>query len=725
MLISPLLIRRKSTIELDFEINQENLKSSSSQVKDNLFLHGIIYSSDFLFDAIIKYLSNEKTRKKKFKQTRRGVMKFYNRAKYDSTPLSTFTEIKLFELGIKKNLKSKRTKIFVEPNLFLFQFILDFFREYPEHFCGMKYCINKTTLAHNNELRFISSIKNEIGITLTSEEILVHTYEFFKSKSAINFKDLKIWFQEEFQAPEHKAVNLLKLLISNGFFILSDRPNLLTENNKCEAFINFLKEQLVDEGTNHISELIDILNNLDELIKKYSLEIDINDVNEKLKVIMTLFNHYFLKLEKCLKIEAINFPFKNYNLIYIDLVDESTEGIEIKDFDLKINAVQDFIENFYIPSEWGELQRLIDQFYKKNYGDNNKVQFIDFYLKFFAYFEREAHFIDLFKNEKSEKIEVFEHEMKNSLKKFIEQEKMSFEKKYINLEGILLKKYCNDKRKHSHSLYFNLIGDDLISINTISDGYGRAESRFIKYYEKKYQNVFHNLTNNHHQNETVFELSDYNFFNANLHTNLASSEIDYHLNHYYSEDTYKINLNEIFVTCRNNEIILINTDGKKLYPININLQNEGQRSQLFRFLVSFNSAPKLYLNLLYKLIDEIFIEIQTDKSIQYVPGVKITDKVIYSFEHWIVKKRYSELVIKTSIMNDRHHQLILFLKLNKVPLICFIQFDDGDKYTKPEFFDLNSIIYFEIFEKKVNDLFFIIHPMDCANNESYISTWYA
>lgn len=689
-----------------------------------MFLHGVIYSSDFLFDATINYLCTEKARPKKVRQTENGLVKFYNRANYDSTPLNTFTEIKLFEYSPNEYSQSRNNFIFVQPNLFLFQFILDLFRENPEHFQCIRYIVNKSIVSRNDVLRFFSPIRNEIGITTINERFILDIFKLLREEDFISFSELKKLIQHQFDLDEESVLKLLKTLIFNGFFVFSDAPNLLTSKNKCLVFIEFLNSQMREERNIYFTELIVILNDLNRFIESYTLDSNLMLINNELKRIYSLFSTYFERLSEEIKISSLYFPFKKYNIVYVDLVDLEPGQLQIKDFDVMLQDIQGLIDCFYFPSEFTLIQGLMKEFFQKTYTNESNVDLIKFYLDFFSDLEDDSERLKIMKNQRLIEFEKFELGLRKVLEDYIEQVGVNPEDSFISLKEINFLKRNFSNLRNSHSLYFNIIDNGTISINSISDGYGRAESRFIQYFDQKYQDLLCELNRGNHNNHKVFELSDYNFFNANLHNNLAPYEIDYQLNHYYSNTTKKINPNNIFVNLENDELILIDSEGNKLYPINVNLQNEEQRSQFFQFLNSFNSSPSLYLNILYKIVDEIFIKRQLNAKIQYIPGVKISEHVIYSFEHWMIKERYSQIVPSHLNIHTRQMLLIEFLRTRNIPITCFIQFDLGRDYSKPEFFDLNLLVYFNGFEKQVNDLFFIVHPINCASNASFISTWY-
>jgi hypothetical protein len=730
--VVPYLITRTSTQKRIDSSNSRNtaIKSINELCKNSFFLNAIIFSTDYLFESIKKYLPNDSSSiKKKERQTIKSILNIHSRATYDCTPFNTFTEISISKLKkIKQPTFQKNHKqeyfIINEVNLQLIRYILDYISKNIEKFNNISIEVNTNFWLKQNTLNFVTPDQKEIAINsiLNTNEIQ-EIITFINKNKTIKFHEVLSYCVISFNEKTEDVIIFLKELIKLGVLRIRKNYNVL-QPSRLENTIKLLKS--IQNESNSLQCLIVPLSKLESLMLNLSLDSNLSFVYEELKEINSKIKLYYIK--HC-EIQESDYPFKHYNLIYQDLINKSVHNFDYNQAFKLATTIENYISKLNFPS----LQQLelesMRGYYLKNFKERKKVLVLEFYLLYSnsdeVKLEYKTNLIKAacFKTKYTQLIEdVFKTKIQETYHLGIIHLKLE-ELPYLSFDECLdLKEQSN-----SQSVYFS-VKDKEFLIHTFLSGYGRAESRFLNFFDNKIKDIYKTMNTKHNLGRKTMEFSDFSFFNANLHSELCIAELDLKQEHTYFKDSKKISLDKIFVKEEKNSIVLVDEEDNILSPLNVFLEETAEKSFLFNFFNKFTNSREVRISLLIDTINKIVEKENIDNQVIFYPKIILDNDIVLAMKHWKISIIALKIYIKDKNKIIENELVKSFLIDRNIPLMGYVQYGVGENLTKPYFIDLNNPYYLDNFISTIerND-FFIIHEyiFDDDVERNFILTWYS
>lgn len=732
--VVPYLITRTSTQKkvLLESNNLQNKKKSLDLIfklcRDSLFLNAIIFSTDYLYESIGKYLPNDVNLiNKKGRQTIKSILNLYSRSAFDCTPFNTFTEISVSELNenmgsIFSPCKEKEYTLKSEINLYLIRYILDSISANVEKFENVEIEVNSSVWLNKNSLSFLSPKQKQIAINSISNTKEIQEIVLFINKNgALKFNELLLFCIDNYDEDKESVINFLKELINLGLIRIRKEFNVL-EKNRLNNTIIFL-ESIKDE-TNFLECLINPLVKLENLISNLSLNSNLDIINKELKIINHEIELYYKKHSQ---IADDYYPFKHYNLVFQDLINKSVNHFNRNTANILAKTLEDYIRKLDFPSlDQLDLNSFHD-FYLKKFNNKEKTSLLEFYL---AYFNSDEMKSDFKLNLK--KVYELKMDMVHLLKKTLEikiQESYSMGIIHVKLEDLaclnINKKSNITAQTISQSVYFSIKGKESL-ISMFLSGHGRAESRFLQFFDESVKDAYRDMNTKHYLGSRTMEFSDFSFFNANLHSQLCEIELDLKQNHTYFKDVQKISLDKLFIRIKNNSIQLVDNENNLISPLNVFLEETREKSFLYKFLNKFTPSREIKINLLIDTINNLIEKDTIDKQVVFFPKIILDNNIVIAMKHW----RVLIMGFKNLFDNKNIKERLLKRYFNDwgIPLMGYIQYGDDELITKPYFIDLNNTFYQDSFFSSIEKYkFFIIHEYltDNEDERNFILTWYS
>ena len=637
--------------ELNAHIQKRDILSVKNMFKDDLFLKAVYLSSRYFYTVALQWLQDDDI---SFKNEDKVLLTFY---KYYSRICSRATPYGLFAGFSSGNISNENTQIefkdnYLDPkiriDLLALKKIKDSIIDQNENFKKILYYPNNTIYNINNIIRYVEWDKNynysiaEIDKTLLLERILE------SSKSGISYTQLaEIIHKEENEASTEDINDFIIFLLQNK--ILVDRlPPYLTDMN--DPIIE-LEQQL--ETYKIDSEKSEIIKNIREINTGNIINIEkIDSIYEKNKDIL---NENLQLLQVDLKLNLEKNQINDKIIKKITQVTHELSGIAINK---PVEDINTFCRKFYekYEEEEVELTKVLDPQLGIGYGlqiSGNVEETPLLQNVFFSYRNSETYeispilktvlskYIDYFSVNNGKPIKLTKEDVDNSSTNELTTE---MHDSYYLFGNILVNN--EEDINENNFKFFNKASLPAPNFNTVL-------SRF-SYHDEVLKSKIEKLQNNSDDviYAEVINSSNDRVGNVLLRPNFCQYEIPY-----ISEtkgDKTKINIDDIMISIRNNEIILRSKSlNKRIKPVMSTAYNyHTDQLSIIRFLGDVQY---------YNVYRGFRWEWGALSDNNYLPRIEYKE-IILSEARWkLNKNQYSIAKLKT------------YLQENKIPKYCNIK----------------------------------------------------
>jgi hypothetical protein len=145
-------------------------------------------------------------------------------------------------------------------------------------------------------------------------------------------------------------------------------------------------------------------------------------------------------------------------------------------------------------------------------------------------------------------------------------------------------------------------------VNVVLPGYGKYMGRFMHLFEESLTNeIIQWNKEQEKENEIFAENTDASFFNANLHPWVLSQEIELPGGHNRLDKEHRIQVADLFIKYEDNKLVLYAKKlNKTVQVLDLGFQSLMGRSKLYQLLCEFGKNNFFNLNALLKIFNERF-----------------------------------------------------------------------------------------------------------------------
>jgi len=637
--------------ELNTHIQKSDILSVKNIFKDDLFLKAVYLSSRYFYTVAIQWLQNDNILFNNEDKVLLTLYKYYSRICSRATPYGLFAGFSSGDIS-NENTQIEFKENYLDPkvriDLLALKKIKDSIIDQDENFKKILYYPNNTIYNINDIIRYIEWDKNynysisEIDKTLLLEKILEN------AKNGINYSELaEIIHQEENEATIEDIHDFIISLFQNK--ILVDRlPPYLTDMS--DPIIE-LEQQL--ETYKIDSEKSEIIKNIKEINAGNTINIEkIDSIYEKNK---DIFNENLQLLQVDLKLNLEKNQINNKIIKKITQVTHELSGIAINK---PVDDINTFRRKFYekYEEEEVELIKVLDPQLGIGYGlqiSGNVEETPLLQDIFFSYKSNETYEIspilktvlskysDCFSANNGKSIQLTKEDIDQSS---TSQSATEMHDSYYLFGNILVNNEENINENNFR--FFNKASLPAPNFNTVL-------SRF-SYHDEFLRSKIEMLQTDSDDviYAEVINSSNDRVGNVLLRPNFYQYEIPYISD--TKEDKTKININDILVSIRNNEIILRSKSlNKRIKPVMSTAYNYHiDQLSIIRFL-----GDVQYYNV-YRGFRWDWGALSDNN---YLPRIEYKE-IILSEARWkVIKNRYSITKLKT------------YLQENKIPKYCNIK----------------------------------------------------
>ncbi|GAB3742783.1 lantibiotic dehydratase [Spirosoma lituiforme] len=664
--------------------NEDINKTLVNILKDPKIINAIFLASPSIFQELEKHIDFSKSYEVFKEKTLFALIKYLARMSHRSTPFGLFTSISLGEIN--------NESISLQKNSCTSVVLLDYTIEYQlyqrinEIGCLKKHLLfypNYTIYSLNNNIFYINvEFDKEISYILSSfekDDFLLGLLQ--KINGEISYYDLvNIITEEGFDVNE--ASLYVDDLINNN--ILLSELTFTNRNSKCS--LQFLSELLAKNILN--CSFID-----SDLAILKSYQIVINNILSILdKIKLNIDNGYEFNLQNysdniLTLISSINLSYDPNKVLQIDLIEKAGNNI------ISNQLLKDVSESIGILNKLSSpvINSSLDQFKK------------DFFLKF------DDQLVPLLKV--LDKNYGFEYGVRNNHNL---STSIVFSKKDFLLHSILLdlkdKNFTIDLANYDLTHFeenWNNVSASFSCLIQIYEAYDKNQIVIREVGGSSAVNILNRFGHldasllRHIENILSFESTVSTGLTANVThlPNIKSGNIirssvsrSYEINVFSicSDKSVSIPLNDIFVTVKNDDIILFSrTLNSRIFPkidnaYNVNFTN----LSIFQFLNDVgNVGKKISMTFDWGNLKQFF---------SYFPRVKYKNCIV-SLASWIIKK--SDIPLNLLKNEDSGIDLFNFL-VEKFQLPFVFNISEGDQLL---FIDIRNKVLFAIFKKHLNN----------------------
>ena len=638
-------------INLNSYIEKENIYMVKKVFNNDLFLKSIYLSSRYFYTVAVQWLQNDKVSFNREDKILLTLYKYYSRISSRATPYGLFAGFSSGDISVEKT-QIEFNENYLEPkirvDLLALKKIKDSIIYNNENLKKIHYFSNNTIYKLNNIIRYIEWDKNynysisEIDTTILLDKILE------VAKEGVSYQNLaQIIKNEANEASVEDVENYIHFLFQNK--ILVDRlPPYLTDVN--DSIIE-LQNQL--NTYKIVSEKLEIIKNIKEINSENTINIDkIDSIYDKNKDIL---NDKLQLFQVDLK---LNLEKNQINKKIITKITQITDELNSIAVNKPVEDINTFRRRFYEKYEEQEVEliKALDPQLGIGYG-----------LQTSGNVEETPLIQDIFFSYKNHKTYEVSPILKTILNKYSDHFSINNARPIILTKEDIENATTDQKSNKFHDTYYlfgNLLVDNNEEINENNfkffnksslpaPNFNTVLSRFAYYDEALRSKIEESLKDSDEviYAEVVNSSSD-RLGNVLLRPNFYQYEIPY-----ISEttgDKTKINIDDIMVSIRNNEIILRSKSlNKKIKPIMSTAYNYHiDQLSIIRFLGDIQ-----YYNIFrgFKwdwgaLSDNI-----------YLPRIEYKE-IILSEARWKISKNHYNI----SKIRD-------FLQENKIPKYCNIK----------------------------------------------------
>ncbi|WP_412851001.1 lantibiotic dehydratase [Chryseobacterium sp. PMSZPI] len=637
--------------ELNSYIQQGDLLSVKKMFKDELFLKAVYLSSRYFYTVAVQWLQNENISFNTEDKVLLTLYKYYSRICSRATPYGLFAG---FSSG---NISSEITQIkfkedYLDPkiriDLLALRKIKDSIIHHDDNARKILYFPNNTIYNLNNIIRYIEWDKNynysisEIDTTALLEKILE------VSKNGIGYPELAQIIQlEENEASEEDIDAFITSLFQNKILVDRLPPYLTDINNPVIELEQQLKSYKIDSGKS------EIIKDIEEISTGNTIDIErINSIYENNQDIL---NENLQLLQVDLK---LNLQKNQINDKIINKITQATHELNGIAVNKPVEDINTFRRKFYekFEDEEVELSKALDPQLGVGYGlqiSGNVEETPLLQDVSFSYKNNESYdisrilktvlckYADYFSNNNGNPIKLTEDDINVSS---INQPINKLHDTYYLFGNILVN---NDEDIHEHNFkFFNKGTLPAPNFNTVL-------SRF-SYHDEVLRSKIEKLQGDSDDMiyaEVVNSSSD-RVGNVLLRPNFYQYEIPY-----ISEtkgDKLKIDIDDIMVSIRNNEIILRSKSlNKRIKPV---------MSTAYNYHIDQLSIIRFLGDIQYYNVYRGFVwDWGALSDNNYLPRIEYKE-IILSEARWkLRKKQYNNTTLR------------VYLQENKVPKYCNIK----------------------------------------------------
>jgi len=592
-----------------------------SLLKNDDFKKGLIISSSSLYSAMDTYLKSISSKlNRKLEQTERGLLRYYTRMSMKATPFGAFCNIVPGRIiNANSNNGKYKTNFEFNGNLIEKESLIllnkEIFGILKEYILKQKDIRKELRLELNPTLekfdettfRFLTESEGkEIFQRVNINPVLEYFIMVLEGNNEIKYSELVNMFvkADEVDANKEEIEEYLDKLIDIGFLrfrigipdqelnwdsllidILQSIESPTTK--KIIDFLSQLQQKVSDYSTSLIDERAKYLADLDELLKTYFKEFEIE---KELRGDLTFYEDTTSDCYTTIPSEALK----------------------------EIHAILDKYINFtqrlaYPRTEHIAMRHFYDTHYKDNDGEVNLLRFYEDYYRehFKTHLEKQQKVQAKQKDEELKNYNVmnpFNIEIVDKILKaqknigdlIIEKWQSNLNAEEIKIDLSDIEKITNeipgiDNTPFSASLFSQVVIKNNNSIELILPdgkfllGNGKYFSRFLRLFTDEEQSELFEK-NNELTNDHIAEINRDENFNANLHPPLTTWEIKYPTNE-GGLTQESIKCTEITVDADKNDRhslkLLHRPTGKFIIPLDLGFLNPNMRPPLYQLLSKF------------------------------------------------------------------------------------------------------------------------------------------
>jgi len=727
----------------------EEKRYLKEMARSEVLTKGLLLSSNNLLKRLETYSrTSPDLHKKKERQTEQGLLRYFTRTCLKTTPFSSFTSLSLgtikdfslkedcFSKSIAGNLPPQRSH--TRLNNFILKYLILHFANIPEIYEQFGLRINPTLRIKEGCYFFLLNVNNNESFqTIAVEPQIDYIIEFVnKCTSDIPIYELinQIIKEEKIDADFDELSAFLNRIVSYGLLeidwkVSGSDPHW--DNMLCKLFLDFSRKTVlcekIHETLSNLRLFCELYVDADTTSRSEILNnavVCLSDLCEQLKKVLILDND--TSNESSFRQQLPGpFPFKMENIF---LEDTSIDGqielnhsevIEIANCATKMIAKMELFDNRQA------FKETLYDFFCKKYLNINEVDFLQFYedLSREGLLLNKNILANFGKETDSEKLkdkwqEIFIDELKkkqntDSVIICITDELLSAVNHRLgymprDIDGRSYTMMIQPSR--SREVRNNKLQVFLFSVAT---GYGKMTGRYYYMFDPIVHQKQFEYNTTHKSEGVVAELTDANYFNANLH--FAGTEVEISSSGSQNNQPLEkqISAKELLILKSGSTLTLVDRKSRKnILPIDLGLQALSERSHLYQLLDKFSPATQIgYYPICFGVNYECG---NIDKEgIIRCPRIVYEDQLIIQRRSWTIpfnkiplrKQSESDLDFFIRVNAWRSHHLLPtygFITLwirNKIytdhDVLKRLKHDDY----KPQYMDFTSPIMLLLFEK--------------------------
>jgi len=717
-----------------------------NECNNQLFLNGLLASSDSLYENLLKLLDEKRPKKinKKFRQTVEGVLDYYIRSSFKTTPFNSFTKIEINDLTSPFSYDNQFEGLYSNVNTELYGYFLKKIELDIINNTRLNLRINETlTLYHGAYLFWFNNLNIDNFQTLERSDVLDYILKKYNNKkftvnSLIN--DLLLIVDASFVELQNYIIDLIR----TGVILLSHNKSVIS-TSRDENFISILEEN--SNKTNLYTQLIKRIKILQEESNKLSL----NDYEsyKKIEGVWAELQTYFIQDENNksfidssnnlgVKNNIRHFPFKKYKLIYSDYYEVSKTPYERGNLDSKILTIDSYLKSLVFFDSKSKHIDLIESMFLEFIKDSKSKE-----AKLLAFYK---YYYEKLKSKKvdiEEKFTQWEDEEKVAIQKIENEIKSNPQTKsdeiVVSLSVIqrAMSNYRTSKIRHdksAFSCYFMPISNNEWVLEGTGLGLGMTIGRFLNPEGfKKMSNKINQINASNYPDYLICDMTDESIFNGNIHPQFSDNEIIFNSQSYLFDNSNKIHISDILITMKNGKIMLLDSNSKKpILPIILSLQMLNQRSGLYQFLSLF--SPQQVLGFRPILLSCSNFSKNIDGDVKIFPRIKIDNGIIIKRKRWLIHTTRLKI-----ILNSPKEYILVEIKLFLEKLGCKNEFfikSNEESSLKSVYCNLDNPLFYKQLKKIISksDRVLIterlpssenLSELDFSTPEEHIVSWYS
>lgn len=600
--------------------------------KRNYLSNGFLFASEKL-----SYQVGKSTYYKKQKQkTVFTLLKYLTRSITKTTPFSTFNAVFCIE---KKNdgfniMKAKQSSC-IHPNNLLFLYIKKIMLHLPEAKKTFSLSINTSILETEQDYSFFINIDNNDFLKrIKRTDATDFIKDAVEEKRDIKYGELLLFLQKETGKSEEEAAAFLEQLLSEGFLLIHFPVSIYHEN-----WVSILEQYISSKPEFRGHRILSAISTLLIKVDNARREMEVKESALDRKMILQAVSRQFSNLKVVVYKHLPNFSFHSIgerlsssDLYYEDFMANDPNKIPPNYFDLyedKLNRLKALLGSF---DEKATIRDLFKSIIIKKFG-GKPAPLLSFFQIYFNQKER-------FETEGHEKFVEHLVSPEQNFSKIIYALENCTDSE-LDLNKIGLRESENKIVTPSGLFVQTLEGPEspMLVINGELSGYGKNISRFLAYFDPKITSAFVDHLKSAYPDAIIADVHDASIHNANAYPVFTHVQIDIPGSEPDPRAMTKIALTDLFLTIRDNEVVLSLKNGKEILPFNFSMENINRKSSLLKFFELFSVSSSSSLGII-GTIDHFFTEklLQSEEMIMNCPRVVFDGNIVICRRKWLVKK---------------------------------------------------------------------------------------